>query len=275
MSIFNDAGLLIIGSRIKRLGDRFLNEVSRIYKHENIRFEPAWFPVFYLLDKKGSLSLTEIASELDVSHSAISQMITLLQNKKIVEIQPDSSDARIKKIAFSPKGKKLTEQIHPVWEALQISLSQVLPEGISPSVFLQLISHLEEKLSANFISDATLKYIHEQESDIDLKTPDADLKTQLGKWIQNEKSVLLDSDDSLLVALLSNKIAGYTAYRLNDGILSLRYIYVHPFQRRKGTAMQMIRHLYNTSASPLICIEEANLDLIQLLIKSGYSFKVK
>ncbi|NJK96738.1 MAG: MarR family transcriptional regulator [Bacteroidales bacterium] len=74
-----------------------MNEVSRVYKLQNIRFEPVWFPIFFLLDKKGPLSLTEIAQELEVSHSAISQMITQLQSKKLVEIQSDQSDARIKK----------------------------------------------------------------------------------------------------------------------------------------------------------------------------------
>lgn len=275
MSIFNEAGLLIIGSRMKRLGDRFLNEVSRVYKNENIRFEPAWFPVFYLLDKRGSLSLTEIATELDVSHSAISQMITLLQNKKMVEIQQDSSDARIKKIVFSPKGKKLTEQIRPVWEALQISLSQILPAEINVISFLDLVSAMEEKLSSNFLSEATLKYIHEKSADIELQTPDTELKKKLELWIKNEKTTMFGPTDLLLVAIHRNSITGYASYQLNDRMLTINNIYVHPLQRRKGTALKMIRHLYSISSSPIIRIEDAHMDLIRVLVKSGYSFKVK
>jgi len=46
MNIYADAGLLILGTRMKRISDRFLSEVSKIYKERKIGFEPVWFPVF-------------------------------------------------------------------------------------------------------------------------------------------------------------------------------------------------------------------------------------
>lgn len=172
MSVFNDAGLLIIGTRLKRLSDRFLTEVSRIYKSQNIRFESAWFSIFFLLDKKGSLSLTEIASELEVSHSAISQMITQLLDKKVVEIQQDISDARIKKIVFSAKGKKLIEQVHPIWAALQKSLNQLMSADVTGEHFLKTISQIEEKLTNNTLYETTLAHIDKSSPEVEIVIPD-------------------------------------------------------------------------------------------------------
>lgn len=275
MSIFKDAGLLIIGSRLKRLSDRFLNEVSRVYKHQNIRFEPGWFPIFYLLDKKGSLSLTEIAAELDVSHSAISQMITQLLDKKMVEIQQNSSDARIKKIVFSAKGKKMVEQIHPVWTALQKSLTQVLPSDVEPTAFLNLMSHMEEKLSNNFLSEATIGFINDQSPEIEITAPDAALKKKLQVWLKNENIYLNAQSELLIIALHRNNIVGFTSYELREEMIHLCSIYVSPFQRRKGISSKMLQYLFAQYSLSCIQIDDANLELIKVLIKSGYSFKVK
>jgi len=275
MNIFKDAGLLIIGTRLKRLSDRFLNEVSLIYKNQNIRFEPTWFPIFFLLDKKGSLSLTEIASELEVSHSAISQMITQLLNKKIVEIQQDTSDARVKKIVFSSKGKKLTEQIHPVWEALHKSLSQVFPPDQDSVLFLNLLSQIEEKLATNFLSETTIKFISEQSPEIELISPDSALMKKFQSWLRNENLDFNIHDKLILLALHRNNIIGFSSYKNLNELLFLEFIYVNPFQRRKGIALKMIQYLFINNSMPCFLIEEANLDLIKVLIKSGYSFKVK
>ena len=112
MNIYADAGLLILGTRMKRISDRFLSEVSKIYKERKIGFEPVWFPVFYLLDMKGPMSLTEIANELEVSHSAISQMIAQLEKKKLVEMVPNDADARVKLMYFTTKGRNLLDEVH-------------------------------------------------------------------------------------------------------------------------------------------------------------------
>jgi DNA-binding MarR family transcriptional regulator len=243
MSVFTDAGLLIIGTRLKRLSDRFLNEVSRIYKSQNIRFEPAWFPIFFLLDKKGSLSLTEIASELEVSHSAISQMITQLLNKNVVEIEQEASDARIKKIVFSAKGKKLIEQVHPIWSALQKSLDQLMPSNITGENFLNTISQIEEKLSNNTLLETTLLYINKNSPEVEPVTPDKMQKKKLLNWIKSENTVFRYSSEELLMAVHGKTIIGFAAYSVSEHAMLLKYIYITPFYRRKGIALQLLKFL--------------------------------
>lgn len=274
MSVFNDAGLLIIGTRLKRLSDRFLNEVSRIYKSQDIRFEPAWFPIFFLLDKKGALSLTEIASELEVSHSAISQMITQLVNKKMVEIQQEAADARIKRIVFSAKGKKLIEQIHPVWQAMQKSLVQLIPQDSGADNFLKTISLIEEKLAGNFLFETTLLFLDKNSPEIDLIEPDEALKKKLFAWIKNESTGFVYSAENLLVASHGKVILGFTAYvKMNDALF-VKHVYITPVHRRKGIASKMLQNLNNRLSPVLFTIDEANLDLIKVLVKNGFSFKV-
>lgn len=272
MGVFNEAGLLLIGTRLKRLSDRFLNEVSRIYKSQNIRFEPAWFPVFFLLDKKGSLSLTEIATELEVSHSAISQMITQLLNKKMVEIQPDNNDARIKKIVFSAKGKKMIEQVQPIWQALHKSLLQLIPADTSD--FLSTVAQMEEKLSNGFLYETTLAYIHDSSPEIVITEPDDIMKKKFISWVKSEDINFTSTSEKLVIAVHGKSFSGFVAYDL-EAEIKLRNIYVTSFYRRKGIATQMLQYIKTQNPENCFFIEDANIDLIKVFIKAGFSFKVK
>ena len=84
MAFYRNAGELIFGTRLKRISERFLMDVSKVYKHLDIPFETGWFPIFYLLRERENLSVTEIARELEVTHSAISQAVTVLEKKKLM-----------------------------------------------------------------------------------------------------------------------------------------------------------------------------------------------
>ncbi len=278
MSVYQEAGLLILGTRLKRISDRFLNEISKIYVKQNIRFETAWFPVLFLLDRKGSMSLTEISNELEVSHSAISQMINQLQIKKVVEIQPDDSDARIKRILLTERGKKLLEQVHPVWQALNKNLHRILPQNIDQIDFLNVLSFIEQQLSNNSLSETTLTYLNHQPTDIIIIEPDNQLIEKLVTWLRKEDVAFIPLKEKIILALAGDDLIGMAAYSLEDDSVWLNYLYVTPNQRRKGIGLRLIQNIYqkcNKKTFDCFQLKEINIDLIKVLIKSGYSFKVK
>lgn len=123
MNFYQELGPLVFGTRLKRFSDYFLSEINKVYTDLDIPFEASWFGVFYLLDKHGNLSIYEIAEKLDVSHSAISQLIKTLQEKKLVDLTPSSDDGRRKDIHFTRNGTALLEKIKPVWSALSKTLN--------------------------------------------------------------------------------------------------------------------------------------------------------
>jgi DNA-binding MarR family transcriptional regulator/GNAT superfamily N-acetyltransferase len=278
MSVYQDAGLLILGTRLKRISDRFLNEISRIYLKQNIRFETAWFPVLFLLDRKGSMSLTEISNELEVSHSAISQMINQLQVKKVVNIQPDDSDARIKRILLTERGKKLIEQVHPVWEALNKSIHRILPQNMDQAEFLEVLSFIEKQLNNNLLSETTLTYLNHRPDNIAIIEPDSRLTEKLTSWLKKEDVAYLPLREKLVLALAGDDIIGMAAFNFENNDVILYYLYVTPGQRRKGVGLKLIQGIhqkYNKKPLDSFRLNEANIDLVRVLIKSGYSFRIK
>lgn len=144
MNFYQHLGFLVFGSRLKRLGDIFINDVNRIYKDHKIQFDASWFPVFYILSQQKEVSIKEISNSLKVSHSAISQLISSLQHKGLIKSVISKKDARHKAITFTAKGEKLLEKIKPVWNALEKAMTELAEEsGNSSKRILKALTGIE------------------------------------------------------------------------------------------------------------------------------------
>ena len=147
MNFYQDLGFLVFGSRLKRLGDVFIKDVTRIYKEHKIQFDASWFHVFYILSQKKEVSIKEISAALKVSHSAISQLISSLQQKGLIKSVVSKKDARHKVITFTAKGEKLLQKIQPVWNALEKAMNELAEEsGSSSKKILKALTGIESGL---------------------------------------------------------------------------------------------------------------------------------
>jgi DNA-binding MarR family transcriptional regulator len=146
MSFYQDIGLLVLGSRLKRLGDTFINDVNKIYRDHKIEFDASWFPVFYILSQRKEISIKEIADDLKVSHSAISQLTSSLQQKGLIKSVISKKDARHKAITFTVKGAKLLQKIKPVWKALEKAMNELVEESASSKKILKALTAIETGL---------------------------------------------------------------------------------------------------------------------------------
>jgi DNA-binding MarR family transcriptional regulator len=146
MNFYQSLGFLVFGSRLKRLSDTFLNDVNLVYRSHNISFDASWFPVFYILSQKTEVSIKEISDELNVSHSAISQLITNLQEKGVIKSVVSKKDARHRVITFTSKGVKLLQKIKPVWDALQQAMEELVNENEQSKKILEALTAMEKSI---------------------------------------------------------------------------------------------------------------------------------
>lgn len=141
MQFYQDLGFLIFGSRLKRLSEYYLSEINKIYQQKNIPFDAHWFPIFYLLSKNPSLSLVDIANQLQTSHSAVSQLINNLRKKKWVQLVRDENDGRKQLVTLTEEGTGLLKQIEPLWDEISQSIHPLIKED-------QRIAHVLDGLTA-------------------------------------------------------------------------------------------------------------------------------
>ncbi|MBK9509411.1 MAG: MarR family transcriptional regulator [Cytophagaceae bacterium] len=154
MNFYQKLGPLVFGSRLRRLSEGFLSEVNKVYADLGIDFEASWFGVFYLLDKNGELSIHEISEVLEISHSAVSQMVKTLNEKNLVALSPSKHDARKKIVVLTDSGKELLNQIKPVWEALEKTITEM-------TVGMEIFEHLM-KIENDFLKKSLSQRIKNQ-----------------------------------------------------------------------------------------------------------------
>ncbi|MFT3823149.1 MAG: MarR family winged helix-turn-helix transcriptional regulator [Chitinophagaceae bacterium] len=151
MSFYQSLGYLVFGSRLRRLSETFLSDVNEIYKTHKLSFDASWFPVFYILSRQETVSIKDIADELCISHSAVSQLISNLQQKGLIKTTTDAADARKKVVTFTAKGAKLQQKIAPVWDALGAAMQELAAEGTHSKKILQAIDEMEQALEKRSI----------------------------------------------------------------------------------------------------------------------------
>lgn len=149
---YQSLGFLVFGSRLRRLSEYFLMEVNKVYEQQGIPFDASWFPVFYLLSRQQPMPLIDIADALEVSHSAVSQLVTSLRKKGLVRTAPCPDDGRRQLVILSKKGEELLQQVQPVWEAITIAMTDLASSHKQSRQLLEGIAQVEQAVQQTPLS---------------------------------------------------------------------------------------------------------------------------
>jgi ribosomal protein S18 acetylase RimI-like enzyme len=116
-------------------------------------------------------------------------------------------------------------------------------------------------------------------SPIDVVCSEADQKyiDKVIKWSKGEGFNFAPGENRVLVATSHNDIVGFASYTCDNEKVNLQYIFVSPDFRRQGIGtklMESLKKSYLDKTKGYFKLSESSLDLIRLLIKANYSFKV-
>lgn len=139
------AGSLSLGSRLKRLSDRLMQDVTEIYGAQDIPLNPSYFPLFNLLLQNGAMSVTHAAEMLGVSHPAISKLARKMISEGWMDKQTDPMDERRQQMYLTEQSEQLLDQIQPVWHQIRSYLDEFMAE--QDHHLLLALNEFEEKLN--------------------------------------------------------------------------------------------------------------------------------
>jgi MarR family transcriptional regulator, repressor for mepA len=111
MTIIEEIREMAISTRLMRLADAIRKDVTIIYKEHGIGFESKWFPVLYVLSKKLSLSVIEVAAEIGYTHQSVMSLVKEMQKSKLIKISSDKSDKRKRILSLTAKGIDTKKQL--------------------------------------------------------------------------------------------------------------------------------------------------------------------
>src|SRR5688572_20735321 len=122
----HNLGSLALGSRLKRLSERFMADAATIYAARKVPFEPRWFPLFSLVESHGSLAMGDAARMLGVTHAAVSQNARDMVRRKLLKTRKDVADERRTLLSLTASGRKLSTELKPLWGDIRAAIDDAI-----------------------------------------------------------------------------------------------------------------------------------------------------
>ena len=142
--LFDDLGFTFLGSRLKRLADRFQAEASEVLRNHDMPIQPAQQLVLAALLHHGPLAVGEIAQRLKVSQPTITRSVIALMKQGLVAASR-AEDQRQRILTLSADGKALMRRAqNEVWPRVARATATLCRE--LPGDFLKSLAILEAGL---------------------------------------------------------------------------------------------------------------------------------
>ena len=119
MDLLADLGELALASRLRRLSDRLLRDVSRLYGDLDVPFEARWFPLLQALRRQSPQTVTGLARALGLTHPAVTALAREMARHGLVASRQDQRDARRRLVRLAAGGRAVIARLDPVWEEIR------------------------------------------------------------------------------------------------------------------------------------------------------------
>lgn len=139
-NIIDELGPLALGARLRRLLDTAWKDMTQIYQEHDLQLESKDFILFYLLGKRGQLSISEIAQELGLTHPAVIHLAKGLEKIGYVQSVKSADDNRKRYLKLTRKGKADLEGYEELWKDVETLNKEIFIDQLP---FLQIIMKLE------------------------------------------------------------------------------------------------------------------------------------
>lgn len=264
MDYIVNLGSLAMSSRLKRLSEKFFQDVHDIYKMYDFDFEPKWFPVFHLLHTDGRNSIGEIATKLGVTHPAVNLTVNELEKKGLVVSAQDKKDGRKRLVSLSARGKKLAAELEPLWDRIEAAADDLISDA--GGNFLKEIEAIERKFAFKSVKEriSDVKDVRLKGAEIVNYSPEyrEDFLRLNRAWIEkffkleaadlrileNPETEIIAPGGAVLFAKIDGKVVGTLAIlNLGNGEFELAKMSVDEAYQGRGIGYDLIQ----------ACIEEA------------------
>ena len=130
-------GLLFLGSRLKRLGERLQADVLRFNEAAGVPLQPSQAPVLAALDRHGPLTIGAIVEALGLSQPSVTRNVARLAELGLVEALR-GRDQRTRTVALTDAGRALMQRSRAeLWPRIEAAVAG-LCAGLSGPLLGQL-----------------------------------------------------------------------------------------------------------------------------------------
>ena len=127
--LLDEIGPIAVGTRLRMLGERLMEDATKILDLYGVPTKPKWFPVFYILARDERARITDIAEEIGHSHPAVSKTVREMVKAGIATEAKDPSDGRVTWFTLTEAGREANQRIQLQYEDLNTVVRGMLDQG--------------------------------------------------------------------------------------------------------------------------------------------------
>ncbi len=140
-------GPLMLGSRLKRLGERLQADTARHIEKSGISILPSQYPLIAALDRFGPMTVNELVEAVGVSQPGVTRNLARLVEAGLMETSRAHRDQRHKTMTLTEAGKEVLQKSkRGIWPQVHNAVLD-LCRGLSGDLIDQL-GAMEQALSA-------------------------------------------------------------------------------------------------------------------------------
>ncbi len=152
---FDELGEVALGSRLKRLSDRVMQDATRTYKYTGYEMQPKWFTLMSLLADKKEVSINQAAQYLGQTQPFISQNSKEMFKADLIVFNADPDDARRKIMKLSKQGKLKFNKMKKLRNSVRTAAESICAE--TTHNFYTAIKEFEKALERKSLFERTLE----------------------------------------------------------------------------------------------------------------------
>ncbi len=135
------------------------DDIARLYAERDVTgVRPRYAMPLIRLGRRGAMTIQELAANLDVTHSAMSQTVSALRREGLVRSTP-GADARTREVALTERGRQLVPFLEAEWRATEQAVAQI--EAEIPYALSQVVSDIEAALARRSFHDRIVEQLGE------------------------------------------------------------------------------------------------------------------
>jgi DNA-binding MarR family transcriptional regulator/N-acetylglutamate synthase-like GNAT family acetyltransferase len=119
-------GAVMLGSRLKRLAERFQAGAESIAADCGLPTQPSQMPLLTALHRQGPMTVGDAVQALGISQPAVTRILSRLVDLGLIETSRDARDQRSKTLSLSPSGVEAMElATTTLWPRLCAAVGEV------------------------------------------------------------------------------------------------------------------------------------------------------
>lgn len=140
-------GLLCLGTRMKRIGERLHADTQRVMADEGVGFAAAQYPFLAALDRLGPVGVGDLAAAVGVAQPGATRAVKELTALGLAAIDEAPGDRRRRVVRLTAKGEAaVAEAKATVWPRVAAAVADLCADLEGP--LLDQLAQIEDGLAA-------------------------------------------------------------------------------------------------------------------------------